>query len=74
MALIKKNTKISIPFPIRVKEFYGNSGNLEDVINKWLEESCVEEDEIIDIKMSSCQYRENQTKTTVLVIYKTRQH
>lgn len=73
MALIKKNTKLVIPFPIRVKEFYGNSGHLEDVINNWLEDNCLEEDEIIDIKMSSCQYRDSLTKTTVLIIYKTRQ-
>ena len=73
MALITKNSKIGIPFSIRVKEFYGNSGNLEDVINKWLDENGLVKDDIIDIKMSSCQYREGQTKTTVLIIYKPRQ-
>ena len=69
MALIKKDTKIGNPFSIRVKEFNGNSGHLEEEINKWLEENCFEV-EIIDIKMSTCQYREGQTKTTALVIYK----
>lgn len=73
MALIKKDTKIGIPISVRVKEFNGNSGHLEEVINKWLEENCFEVDKIIDIKMSTCQYREGQTKTTALVIYKPRQ-
>lgn len=72
MCLIKKDTKIVIPISVRVKEFNGNSGHLDDDINKWLEENCFKVDEIIDIKMSTCQYREGQTKTTVLIIYKTR--
>ena len=41
MALINKNTKILVspPFFLRVKEFFGNSGQMDSTINKWLEDN-----------------------------------
>lgn len=71
MALINKNTKILVSPPsfLRVKEFFGNSGQLDSAINKWLEENEYEYD-FIDIKLASCQFRDSQTKTTALVLYK----
>ena len=65
----RTSTSPSQSFKIRVKEFYGNSGQLECAINKWLEEN-EDKYDFVDFKMASCQYRESQTKTTVLIFYK----
>ena len=54
---------------IRVKEFHGNNGQLESAINKWFEEN-EDKYDFVDYKMATCQYRESQTKTTVLIFYK----
>lgn len=70
MALINENTKIIVSPPsfLRVKEFFGNSGQLDSAINKWLEDN-EDEYDFVDIKLASCQYRDCQTKTTALVLY-----
>ena len=52
-----------------VKVFYENSEEIQVEVNKWLKEN--ENDcEIVDIKLSSCQFRDCQTKTIVLIHYK----
>lgn len=50
MPIINKNTKIKITPPsfLRVKEFYGNSGQLDSAINKWLEDN-EDEYDFVDI-------------------------
>jgi len=52
-----------------VKEIYVNSEDVEEELNQWL--SLNEEDyEIVDIKVSSCHFRDLQTKTIVLIFYR----
>ena len=51
------------------KVFYVNSDNIEDKLNEWLSEN-EQEFEIVDIKLSSCYFRDCQTKTIVLILYK----
>ena len=52
-----------------VKEIYVNSADVEKELNRWLEDN--EEDyEILDIKVSSCHFRDLQTKTIVLIFYR----
>ena len=52
-----------------VKEIYVNSADVEKELNRWLEDN--EEDyEIMDIKVSSCHFRDLQTKTIVLIFYR----
>lgn len=52
-----------------VKEIYVNSEDVEEELNKWLRLN-EEENEIVDIKVSSCHYRDLQTKTIVLIFYR----
>ena len=52
-----------------VKEIYVKSEDVEKELNQWLkdnEDNC----EIKDIKISSCYFKENQTKTIVLIFYR----
>lgn len=65
----RKSTNPTQSFKIRVKEFHGNNGQLESAINKWFEEN-EDKYDFVDYKMATCQYRESQTKTTVLIFYK----
>ena len=52
-----------------VKEIYVNSADVEKELYRWLEDN--EEDyEIMDIKVSSCHFRDLQTKTIVLIFYR----
>ena len=52
-----------------VKEIYVNSEEVENELNQWLKDN--EEDyEILDIKVSSCHFRDLQTKTIVLIFYR----
>jgi 5'(3')-deoxyribonucleotidase len=52
-----------------VKEIYVNSEDVEEELNQWLRLN-EEEYEIVDIKVSSCHYRDLQTKTIVLIFYR----
>ena len=66
----------SIPDPDRyritfAKVIYANSSDVEKELNKWLEEN-EQVYEIVDIKLSSCYFRDCQTKTIVLILYKKR--
>ena len=60
------------PFKYRTtiaKVLYVNSEDLEIELNKWLSEN--EDDfEITDIKLSSCYFRDCQTKSVVVILYK----
>lgn len=53
------------------KVIYANSSDVEKELNQWLEEN-EQVYEIIDIKLSSCYFRDCQTKTTILILYKKR--
>lgn len=56
-----------------VKEIYVNSEDVEKELNQWLKDN--ETDcEITDIKVSSCYFRNLQTKTIVLVFYKKKEN
>ena len=55
-----------------VKEIYVNSEDVEEELNQWLRLN-EEEYEIVDIKVSSCHYRNMQTKTLVLIFYRHKQ-
>ena len=51
------------------KVIYANSSDVEKELNQWLKEN--ENDyEIVDIKLSSCHFRDLQTKTIVLILYR----
>ncbi len=52
-----------------VKEIYVNSEDLEKELNQWLKDN---EDNynIMDIKISSCYFRNCQTKSVVVILYK----
>lgn len=52
-----------------VKEICVNSEDVEEELNQWLRLN-EEEFEILDIKVSSCHYRNLQTKTIVLIFYR----
>ena len=52
-----------------VKEIYVNSEDVEKELNQWLKFN-EEEYEIVDIKVSSCHFRDLQTKTIVLIFYR----
>lgn len=67
MAVAKRETgKYRTTF---VKEIYVNSGDVEKELNQWLEEN-EEKVEVVDIKVSSCYFRDLQTKTIVLIFYR----
>ena len=52
-----------------VKELYVNSEDVETELNQWLKDN-EENFEIMDIKISSCYFRDCQTKTIVLIFYR----
>lgn len=52
-----------------VKEFFVNSEDVEKELNQWLKDN-EENYEIVDIKISSCYFRDCQTKTIVLILYR----
>lgn len=57
-----------------VKMFYVNSEDVkenEEMLNQWLKEH-EKVYEIVNINLSSCYYRDLQTKTTILILYKKR--
>ena len=67
MAVAKRETgKYRTTF---VKEIYVNSGDVEKELNQWLEEN-EEKVEVVDIKISSCYFRDLQTKTIVVIFYR----
>ena len=67
MAVAKRETgKYRTTF---VKEIYVNSGDVEKELNQWLEEN-EEKVEVVDLKISSCYFRDLQTKTIVVIFYR----
>ena len=65
----KKPVSVSRYQTTFVKEIYVNSEEVENELNQWLKDN--EEDyEILDIKVSSCHFRDLQTKTIVLIFYR----
>ena len=65
----KKPVSVSRYQTTFVKEIYVNSEDVEKELNRWLKDN--EDDyEIVDIKVSSCHFRDLQTKTIVLIFYR----
>lgn len=57
----------------RAKVIHANSEDVEEMLNDWLRKN--EDDfDIVDIQMSSCHFRDLQTKTTILILYKKKEY
>ena len=73
MSVLGKKPVSASPYQTTfVKEIYVNSEDVEEELNQWLRLN-EEEYEIVDIKVSSCHYRDMQPKTLVLIFYRHKQ-
>lgn len=67
MAIVSKKT--GLYRTTFAKVIYVNSEDVEKEMNQWLAEN-EKKVEIVDIKLTSCYFRDLQTKTIVLILYK----